>query len=86
MAASQLHGGHGSPLPAYKLWPGSKINLMGGTVDVIEVVEDHTPGTDGAPYVSIRYRVDYANGTHLIGLSQVPALRSFDIIDDGSPF
>ncbi len=84
MAASQLHGGHGSPLPAYKLWPGSKINLMGGTVDVLEVNE--APTDEGTPYVSIRYRVDYANGTHLIGLSQVPALRSFDLIDDGEPF
>ncbi len=84
MAASQLHGGHGSPLPAYKLWPGSKINLMGGTVDVLEVNE--APADNDTPYVSIRYRMDYANGTHLIGLSQVPALRSFDLIDDGEPF
>lgn len=85
ITASQLHGGHGSPLPAYKLWPGSKVNLMGGTVYVLEVNEAQAD-IDGTPYVSIRYRVDYANGTHLIGLSQVPALRSFDLIDDGEPF
>jgi hypothetical protein len=84
MAASQLCGGHGPNLPAYKLWPGTKVRLMGGVVDILEVNE--ADPIDGEAFVSIRYRVDYAGGTCLIGVSLVPALRVLEQVDDGEPF
>lgn len=84
MITAYLTGGHGSPLPAYKIWPGSQIRLLGGTVYVLEVNE--APDFEGTPQVSIRYRVDYDNGTFLIGVCEVDALRSFDIIPNPEPF
>lgn len=84
ITASQLHGGHGSPLPAYQIWPGSLINLLGGTVYVLEV--EKADDFEGEPQVSIKYRVDYDNGSFLIGVCEVNALRSFDIIPNPEPF
>lgn len=84
ITAASIHGGHGPNLPAYKLWPGTKVRLMGGVVDILEVNE--ADPIDGESQVSIRYRVDYANGTMLIGVSIVPALRVLEQVDDGEPF
>lgn len=83
MITALFSGGHDSPLPACRIWPGSKITLNGETVDVLEINE--APDLEGVPQVSIKYRIDYPDSC-LIGFSLVPAFRYFDILPNPDPF